>query len=119
MKLIILFCMAALAFAEDKYESISDNINLDEVLTNDKLLTSYSKCLIDKGPCTPEIKHLKEKLPEALETRCAKCTDKQKQMGKQLVKELKDKHPEIWKELVSHYDPEGKHQQAFEDFIKS
>lgn len=53
--------MAALAFAEDKYDALNDDINLDEVLGNDKLLTSYSKCLIDQGPCTPEVKRLKGK----------------------------------------------------------
>lgn len=59
-----------------------------------------------------------EKLPEALETRCAKCTDKQKQMGKALAQEVKKNHPDIWKQLVAMYDPEGKYQQAWQDFLK-
>ncbi|MCQ9140782.1 A10/OS-D family protein, partial [Bacillus amyloliquefaciens] len=108
MKLVLLlFCFVPLVLAEDQYDSSNDNINLAEVLGNDRLIASYSKCLLNEGPCTPEVKKLKEKLPEALETRCAKCTEKQKQMGRQLVKEVKEKHPGIWKELVAYYDPQG------------
>lgn len=59
-----------------------------------------------------------DKLPEALATRCAKCTDKQKQNGKALAQEVKKNHPETWKQLVAMYDPEGKYQQAWQDFLK-
>lgn len=59
-----------------------------------------------------------EKLPEALATRCAKCTDKQKQLGKKLAQEVKKTHPEIWQELVTYYDPDGKHREAFQDYLK-
>nr|XP_026493432.1 uncharacterized protein LOC113398758 [Vanessa tameamea] len=115
--IILLLSFTAYVLAEDKYPN--DEIDLTEVLGNDRLITSYSKCLVNKGPCTPEVKKLKDKLPEALETRCAKCTDKQKEMGRQLVNEVKTKHPEIWKELVAHYDPQGKYKEAFAEFLKS
>ncbi|XP_072942984.1 uncharacterized protein [Epargyreus clarus] len=115
---LIVLCVAVAAFADEKYDSSNDDFNLAEVLENERLLNSYAKCLLNKGPCPPEAKKLKDNLPEALETRCAKCTDKQKQMGKQVSKELKSKHPEIWNELVALYDPNGKYQEAFNDFLK-
>ncbi|XP_045452615.1 allergen Tha p 1-like [Melitaea cinxia] len=117
--IILLFCFAAFVIAEETYDTSSDNINLDELLGNERLITSYSKCLINQGPCTPEVKKLKDVLPEVLETRCAKCSEKQKQKGKQLISEIKKKNPEIWKQLVSFYDPQGKYQEAFQDFLKS
>ncbi|XP_023942523.2 uncharacterized protein LOC112049024 [Bicyclus anynana] len=120
MKVIILaLCIIALAFAEDKYDSSSDDIDLSEVLGNDRLIAAYSKCLLDKGACTPEVKKLKEKLPEVLETRCGKCTNKQKQIGKQLISEIKTKHPETWSQLAAFYDPQGKYKQSLEEFLKS
>ncbi|XP_028174961.1 uncharacterized protein LOC114363442 [Ostrinia furnacalis] len=119
MKLVIIsLCLAAAVVAQEKYDSIDDNFDISEVLNNERLLNSYTKCLLDKGPCTPEVKKVKDKLPEALATRCAKCTDKQKQIGKQLAKEVKAKRPDLWKELVAHYDPEGKYQEAFQDYLK-
>lgn len=58
-----------------------------------------------------------DKLPEALATRCAKCTDKQKQLAKKLAQEVRRTHPDLWKELVTYYDPDGKYREAFQDFL--
>lgn len=60
MKLIlVVLCVVALAFAKDKYEDIENNFNIEELLGNDRLLTAYIKCLLNKGPCTPEVKKIK------------------------------------------------------------
>lgn len=39
-----------------------DGIDLDEILTNDRLLAGYVNCLLEKGPCTPDGKELKSKI---------------------------------------------------------
>ncbi|XP_073950717.1 allergen Tha p 1-like [Choristoneura fumiferana] len=117
---ILVLCLTAFVVAADrKYDDSFDDIDLSDVLNNERLLVAYTNCLIDKGPCTAEVKQLKEKLPEALETNCAKCTDKQKTVGKKLVHELKAKHPDLWQKLVAKYDPTGKYHKAFEDFLKN
>nr|AGR39574.1 chemosensory protein 4 [Agrotis ipsilon] len=119
MKVVLLtLCFALGVLAQDKYESVNDDFDVSKVLNNDRLLQSYAKCLLNKGPCTSEVKEVKAKLPEALETRCAKCTDKQKQMGKVLAQEVKKNHPDIWKELVAMYDPQGKYQEAWKEFLQ-
>ncbi|XP_068620580.1 uncharacterized protein [Battus philenor] len=118
MKLILLLlCVVALAIAADRYEEIEANLNIDELLENDRLLVAYIKCLLNKGPCTPEVKKLKDKIPEALETNCAKCTDKQKEYGKLLVNKVKKSHAELWEELKVLYDPQGKYQKSFQEFL--
>ncbi|XP_022112612.2 allergen Tha p 1-like [Pieris rapae] len=115
MKLIVLFCLFMFAYAQDKYDGV--DIDISEVLSNERLLLAYSKCLINKGPCTPEIKRVKDKIPEILETNCAKCTDRQKYLGKSLVKQVREKHPNIWTDMVSYYDPQGKYQKEFQEFL--
>ncbi|CAG5049070.1 unnamed protein product [Parnassius apollo] len=120
MKLVVLtLCLVALVLAEEKYEEVENNFDITELLKNDRLLMSYIKCLLNKGPCTPEVKKIKEKLPEALETHCAKCTDKQKQMGKVLAQQVKKTHPELWQELKALYDPQGKYQKVFQDYFSA
>lgn len=47
--------------AESKYTTKYDNVNLDQILSNDRLLSNYFKCLIDQGPCTSEGEELKGK----------------------------------------------------------
>lgn len=47
--------------SEELYSSKFDDIDLDAVISNRRLLDSYCKCLLDEGPCTPEGEYLKSK----------------------------------------------------------
>lgn len=46
---------------KDGYDSKYDNIDLDELLKNDRLRKNYVKCLLNQGPCTPDAQELKSK----------------------------------------------------------
>lgn len=63
---------------ENKYDIKFDNIDIDEVLKSDRLLSNYIKCLLEEGPCTEDGRELKETLPDAIATDCSKCSEKQK-----------------------------------------
>lgn len=63
---------------ETKYDIKYDNIDIDELLKSDRLLTNYINCLMEEGPCTEDGRELKETLPDAIETDCSKCSEKQK-----------------------------------------
>lgn len=41
------------------YETRYDNVDLDEILKNDRLRKNYIKCLLNEGPCTPDAQELK------------------------------------------------------------
>lgn len=61
---------------------------------------------------------LLEALPEAVETVCGKCTDKQKVNIRKVIKAIQQKHPTQWEELVKKNDPTGQHRANFEKFIQ-
>uniref|UniRef100_A0A1I8MMV2 Uncharacterized protein n=1 Tax=Musca domestica TaxID=7370 RepID=A0A1I8MMV2_MUSDO len=42
------------------YDSRFDNIDVDEILQQERLLMNYVKCLEGTGPCTPDGKALKD-----------------------------------------------------------
>ncbi|CAH0550945.1 unnamed protein product [Brassicogethes aeneus] len=109
--IVLVFCFVAAAFA-DLYDTKYDNINLDDILRNEKLLDVYTNCLLDKGPCnTKEAKFLKEVLPEALINDCKKCSQKQMDGSKKVIEFLYRNKPTIWKELTAKYDPLGTYQK--------
>lgn len=58
MKLIVLLVVLATVSAQ-KYEQKYDNVSIESVLSNDRVLTNYIKCLLDKGACTKEGRELK------------------------------------------------------------
>lgn len=65
--LMIVCSFAAAAAAEEEskkaagYETKYDNIDLDELLGNDRLRKNYVKCLMGQGPCSPDALELKSK----------------------------------------------------------
>jgi hypothetical protein len=64
---LIVLCLALLVAAVAaspatngrKYNDKYDHIDVDAILRNDRILSSYIKCMLDKGPCTAEGKNLK------------------------------------------------------------
>lgn len=54
-------CICLVSAAAQKYEPKYDNVSIESVLSNDRVLTNYIKCLLDKGPCTKEGRELKRK----------------------------------------------------------
>lgn len=59
------FVIALLAIlsvhADEKYTTKYDNIDLEELVKNERLLKSYVDCLMDKGSCSPDGQELKSK----------------------------------------------------------
>ncbi|XP_061396798.1 ejaculatory bulb-specific protein 3-like [Musca vetustissima] len=98
---------ASLALAQDKYTTKYDNIDLDEILKSDRLFNNYYKCLVDSGTCTPDGRELKNTLPDALQTECSKCNEKQKAAAEKVIRFIIDNKPEEWKALQQKYDPEN------------
>nr|UEN71179.1 chemosensory protein 3 [Gregopimpla kuwanae] len=100
--------------AKPQYTTKYDNINLDEILKSERLLKNYVNCLMERGTCTADGKELKASLPDALETDCSKCSEKQKEGTDKVIRYLVDNKPETWKELIEKYDPEKKYRSKYE-----
>ncbi|KAL3289141.1 hypothetical protein HHI36_003579 [Cryptolaemus montrouzieri] len=110
---LVLVCFVTVAFCDS-----TDNVDVEAILKNDRLLMSYHKCLIEGTGCTPQGEELRKRLPEALETGCAQCTEKQKEMGKRVSKFLMTEKPELWNELMEKYDPDKKYRTMYEEKLK-
>lgn len=56
---LVLLVVLSVATSQQVYTSKYDNIDLDEILNNERLYKKYFNCLINKGKCTPDGKELK------------------------------------------------------------
>nr|AAF71289.1 chemosensory protein [Mamestra brassicae] len=120
MKFVLLLCvMVAAVVAEDKYTDKYDNINLDEILANKRLLVAYVNCVMERGKCSPEGKELKEHLQDAIENGCKKCTENQEKGAYRVIEHLIKNEIEIWRELTAKYDPTGNWRKKYEDRAKA
>ena len=58
-----------------------------------------------------------EVIPEALKTTCGKCSPKQKQLIKTVIKQVIARHPEAWDQLNEKFDKEQKYKESFDKFL--
>ncbi|XP_068084032.1 ejaculatory bulb-specific protein 3-like [Anabrus simplex] len=101
------------------YSTKYDHLDVDAIISNDRALMAYIKCLLDETPCaTAEGREFRKNLPEALRTNCSKCTDAQKNIIRKLAKSTIEKHPKEWEKIKNKYDPKGEHHEAFSKFLK-
>ncbi|CAG9563828.1 unnamed protein product [Danaus chrysippus] len=56
-------------------------------------------------------------LPEALRTKCVRCTERQKKIAVKIIKRLKIEYPDEWAKLQSKWDPTGDFTRYFEVFL--
>ncbi|XP_066590177.1 uncharacterized protein [Prorops nasuta] len=116
LTLAIIHCV--LAASEDvttKYTTKYDQIDIDSIIRNDRLVNNYIGCLLDQNPCPPEAAELKKNLPDALQTACASCSEAQKNVSDKFAHYIIDHKPDEWKLLENKYDPSGDYKKRYLD----
>nr|QCX43082.1 chemosensory protein csp2 [Helopeltis theivora] len=119
---ICFLALAALASAypgNDKYTDRYDNINLDEIVSNRRLLVPYLKCILEQGKCSPEGRELKSHIREALENYCAKCTETQRSGTRRVIGHLINNESSYWNQLTAKYDPDNKFVAKYESELRT
>ncbi|KAF7394523.1 ejaculatory bulb-specific protein 3-like [Vespula maculifrons] len=112
---LIILALVTVVLAAEKYSSKYDDVDVDKILRNDRVLTNYIRCMLDEGSCTAEGRELKKILPDALATDCTKCNEKQKVTAEKVINHLKTKRSKDWDRLITKYDPRGEYKQRFEN----
>lgn len=57
---VIIFGLIFLSLTlAEQYTDRYDDLDVNEILANKRLLLTYIKCVLDKGRCTPEGKEIK------------------------------------------------------------
>ncbi|KAK5647408.1 hypothetical protein RI129_002300 [Pyrocoelia pectoralis] len=110
---ITLSCVKDGIGENDKYNTKYDNFDVDTIINSPRLLKNYVNCVTDNGPCTAEGEEMKRNIPDALQTNCSKCSEKQKEITDTLLKHIEANEPEYWKMLQDKYDPDRKYSAAY------
>ncbi|KAL4715053.1 hypothetical protein ACJJTC_003204 [Scirpophaga incertulas] len=91
-----------------------DNLNVDDIISNRRLLIPYIKCALDKGKCTSEAKDLKKRITDALTLDCKICTNQQKDKSKKVFQHMIIHEKDYWRQIVAKFDPEHKVASKYE-----
>lgn len=57
-------------------------------------------------------------LPDALKTKCSKCSARQQDGTRKVLRHLINNESDLWKELEKKYDPEGSYRKLYEEEAK-
>ncbi|XP_031618426.1 uncharacterized protein LOC116337733 isoform X2 [Contarinia nasturtii] len=101
-----------------QYSTRYNNLNVDQILSSDRLVTNYVECLLSRKPCPPEGKDLKRILPEALRTKCARCSPQQLEGGMRVITKLYYDYPTQYSRLRAKWDPTGEYHRRFEEYLR-
>ncbi|XP_054277284.1 ejaculatory bulb-specific protein 3-like [Macrosteles quadrilineatus] len=111
----VLLCACVVStHAQRAYTNKYDNLDLDKILSSKRLVNNYVQCLTDRKPCSPEGQELKRALPDAIKTKCAKCSESQKDKAIKVIRKMQKDYPQEWKTLMDKWDPSGKLMKEFE-----
>nr|AKI84397.1 CSP14 [Holotrichia parallela] len=113
--LLFIFVSVSSVLAEERYTTKYDNIKLNEILKNKRLVRGYGNCLLNKGVCSTEGAELKEHMHDIIETGCSKCNVKQRNGFAIILRHLIDKEPKMWMELEEIYDPDGTYRLKYKE----
>nr|WMS58734.1 chemosensory protein gene 3 [Neotoxoptera formosana] len=92
-----------------------EKLNVEQVLNNDRVLSSHLKCFLNEGPCVQQARDLKRVIPVIANNGCNGCTEKQMTTIKKALNFLRTKKPVEWSRLVKLYDPSGTKLNKFLD----
>nr|QJT73561.1 chemosensory protein 2 [Encarsia formosa] len=110
---VVLLTLASFALAqqeEEKYDDKYDYLDVDGILKNDRLRQQYLDCFLETKPCvTADAIFIKKNFPEAVVTKCRKCTEAQKMGFEKLINWMTKNDPETWRAIL---------RKSIEDFTK-
>ncbi|KAF5299912.1 hypothetical protein FQR65_LT09307 [Abscondita terminalis] len=116
---VLFFAFVAVNGAPETYTDEFDNIDVDEVLSNPRLIDKYIHCVKTGQKCTPDGQRARELLPDALQTKCSKCTEKQKSNAQKILEWAIQNRPDVFLEIEEQYDPTHQYRKEYEDELKA
>ncbi|XP_033219871.1 allergen Tha p 1-like [Belonocnema kinseyi] len=99
----ILFSCVATEEKEKKeiYADKYDYVDYLAIMENPRLRNQYYNCFMELGPClTADQKFFKDFIPDVFQTKCSKCTDKQKIALEQIADFYSTKFPDKWEAAI-------------------
>ena len=121
--IVVLIVMAAASAQQQSSWEALENLDVDNVLKNTKLVKRYLDCLLDRGRCEKNGRDWKgnlkqsfnsklqfknpicnlEMLPRILNEGCRACTPKQVDKSNQVINFMKANHLEDWNAIDAKY----------------
>ncbi|XP_050306265.1 ejaculatory bulb-specific protein 3-like [Anthonomus grandis grandis] len=112
-----LCCVCYGGAVPQKYTTKYDNVDIDSIIRNERLLRNYMDCIMDRGRCTKEGAELKKNIPDALQNNCSKCSEFQKNGTRKIITYIAKNKKDWFLEVEAKYDPTHIFRKTYQDEI--
>ncbi|XP_055309376.1 ejaculatory bulb-specific protein 3-like [Sitodiplosis mosellana] len=109
--MVLLLGVVCSSFAQQPISPKFTPANIDAILSNDRVLTNYIKCLLGEQQCTRDGRSIKDLLPDIIQNNCSKCDNTQRMNSMKVINYVRTHRPQDWQKLIRKYDPQGLHIQ--------
>nr|AVM86438.1 chemosensory protein [Corythucha ciliata] len=118
---IITTLVAAITTSERErnFLRMLDVIDVDLVLSNQRIVTKYVRCVLRTGSCSPEGRDLKQALPHLFKNLCEQCNVRQTTGLRKIFRHVKLNRPDDWKKVMQIYDPKRENVSRLDIFIRN
>ncbi|KAK5647407.1 hypothetical protein RI129_002299 [Pyrocoelia pectoralis] len=103
---LFVFVVVVRASRGDSFDDDFDNIDIDEILENKRLVDNYIHCFKTGQKCTPEGQKFRDLLPKALKSKCNDCTEEQKEKVYKSLEWAIQNRPDDFLEIEAIHDPD-------------
>uniref|UniRef100_A0A1B6FMW2 Uncharacterized protein n=1 Tax=Cuerna arida TaxID=1464854 RepID=A0A1B6FMW2_9HEMI len=94
-----------------------EKIDVDTMLSNNRIMTNYVRCFVGKGACSPEGRDFRKLIPKLTATACGDCTPNQQRIIKKIFLFMYTQRNNDWKQLQDAFDPKHKFEKKICDFM--
>ncbi|KAL5240347.1 hypothetical protein ACI65C_007757 [Semiaphis heraclei] len=97
------------------YINTYDNLDVGRLLRNKMFVSGFIKCFVNEGRCSTEGQQVKVYLlPEIIRTVCGKCSPRQKDMARLVLRHIYTNRRDDFEKIMQIYDTDGKRSQIIE-----
>nr|AJP61961.1 chemosensory protein [Phenacoccus solenopsis] len=102
----------------EKYKADCEKVtDMEPFLKNEKLVTTHVKCLLGEIRCNLDGERIKKAILEVLPDACAKCTEKQKTIVRQVMQYMYKNRQSDFDKIFKIFDPDMKYKEKMMDFM--
>ncbi|KAK4885679.1 hypothetical protein RN001_001950 [Aquatica leii] len=100
------------------YSDEFDNIDIDEILSNKRLVDNYLYCIKTGKKCTPDGLKARELIPDALKSKCVNCSQSQKDKAEKILEWAIQNRAKDFLEIEQIFDPQHNFRKEYEVELK-
>ncbi|XKL59760.1 hypothetical protein PGB90_000776 [Kerria lacca] len=100
-----------------KYKDLYEKLDFDSLLKNNRLVSLYIRCLLNKNKCNKEGLVLRDAIPEIIETTCGNCTEKERDIVRKVMNFIYTNRNADFEKIYEQFDPERIHRIEVMNFM--